>query len=175
MIAHQQPQRPRIPFRSVNLRGRPGHDPNLQRHHVIPRQVVVLPAFRLMFETIGLHRIGFEDFRINGMLLPHREESAARMRLPLHRGPHRRYNQMVMERVGQIERDWTISSSRFHASAGVDAAMRLSLLRGALRRRLLDSMGRSIVLNRRDPRAAALDFSDLDAMADMLWGASEQS
>jgi hypothetical protein len=82
---------------------------------------------------------------------------------------------MVIERVGQIERDWTTSTIRFRTSAGVDATMRLSLLRAALRRRLLDSIGRSIVLNRRDPRGAPVDFSDLDAMADALWGATDPS
>lgn len=173
MIAQMQAERPRIPFRSVNLRGMPGYDPHLQRHHVIPRQVLTKPSFGRMFETIGAHRIGFDDFRVNGMLLPTREDGALRMNLPLHRGPHRRYNEMVIERVGQIDRDWTMRHSRFRTSAGVDATMRLSLLRAALRRRLLDSIGRSIMLNKRDPRRSPEDFSDLDAMADALWGATE--
>lgn len=175
MIGPRQAARPRIPFRSVNLRGRPGYDPHLQRHHVLPRQVLAKQSFRRMFEVIGPHRLGFDDFRVNGMLLPTREESALRLRLPLHRGPHRRYNEMVIERVGQIERDWTTGYIRFRASAGVDATMRLSLLRAALRRRLLDSIGRSLMLNRSDPRGAPVDFSDLDAMADALWGATEAS
>lgn len=173
MIGQRQAPRPRIPFRSVNMRGMPGYDPNLQRHHVLPRQVLARQSFGRMFETIGVHRVGFDDFRLNGMLLPTREESALRLRLLLHRGPHRRYNEMVIERVGQIERDWTTSYIRFRMSAGVDATMRLSLLRAALRRRLLASIGRSMVLNRRDPRGEPVDFSDLDAMADALWGATE--
>lgn len=166
-------ERVRIPFRSVNLPGMSGYNSNLQRHHVIPRQALTKSSFSLMFETIGRHRIGFDDFRVNGMLLPMREESALRMRLPLHRGPHRRYNEMVMERIGQIEREWTISQRRYNASAGVEATMRLSLLRSALRRKLLDSIGRGIMLNKRDPRVEAAGFANLDAMADALWGATD--
>ena len=162
-----------IPFRSVNVQGAPGYDPCLQRHHLLPRQILKSPAFSRMFDAIGRHCIGFEDFRVNGMLLPAREERAIRMRLPLHRGPHRHYNQMVIERVGQIERDWSGVQAHSGWTARADAAMRLSLLRRALRRLLLASIGRHVLLNSRDPRGELVDFSDLDAMADTLWGATD--
>jgi len=117
MMDHMQVRRPVIPFRAVNLRGMPGYDPDLQRHHLLPRQLLTTRSFSRMLETIGTYRVGFDDFRANGMLLPTCEDSALRLRLPLHRGPHRHYNEMVIERVGQIERDWTTDIARFRASA----------------------------------------------------------
>ena len=65
-----------------------------------------------MFETLDARRIGFNDFRRNGLLLPAREETAQRLALPLHRGPHRTYNQMVIQRVGEIERGWSRLAAR---------------------------------------------------------------
>jgi hypothetical protein len=166
-------QRPRIPFRSVNRRDRPGYDSQMQRHHLLPRQLLTRPSLRILLESMDRRRVGFDDFRINGMLLPAGEESAVMTSLPLHRGPHRHYNDMVMERVGQIERDWSARRGLSGTSACDDAMMRLALLQAALRRRLLDTMGRRLLLNRRDPRGGAVDFSDLDAMADALWGATD--
>lgn len=122
-----------------------------------------------MFDEIGRERIGFDDFRSNGMLLPASDIAVLRLGLPLHRGPHRAYNALVIERVGQVEFDW--SALRFKApEIALDQAMlRLGLLQRALRRRLLDPLRKRIALNRFDPIGAAVDFSELDAMADALW------
>ena len=165
--------RPRIPFRSVNRRNRPGYDPQMQRHHLLPFQIMTCQPLRQMIDVLDRRRLGFDDFRINGLLLPAHEETALATSLPLHRGPHRHYNAMVMERVGQIEREWSVRRGSHGNSAGEDALMRLALLQAALRRRLLATMGKRLLLNRRDPWGAAVDFSDLDAMADALWGASD--
>ena len=51
--------------------------------------------------------------------------------------------------------------------------MRLALLQSALRRRLLATLGKRLLLNRRDPCGGSVDFSQLDAMADALWGATD--
>ena len=122
-----------------------------------------------MLAAVGRDDLGFADFRRNGVLLPANEAEAASIGLPLHRGPHRRYNAMVAERVGQIETGW--SARRLHSpqSAQVEAAMRLRLLQSALRRRLLQPGQRPIMLNRNDPLGKGTDFSELDAMADLLW------
>jgi hypothetical protein len=135
MKANARSDRPRIPFHSVNRADRPGHDPLMQRHHLLPRQIMTS--------------------------------------LPLHRGPHRHYNAVVMERLGQIERDWSARRGVHAHSAGEDALMRLALLQSALRRRLLATMGRRLLLNRRDPFGNMVDFSELDAMAEALWGATD--
>ncbi len=151
--------RGRIPFRSVNVPGKAGYAPGLQRHHLLPRALLGRRAFSRMIGALTPDRIGFHDFRANGLLLPATEIGAQRIGLPLHRGPHGTYSEMVTERVGHAE------------LAGMEALMRLDLLQRALRRRLLNPRkGEEIALNKHDP---ALDYSHLDRMAEMLWHATE--
>jgi hypothetical protein len=166
------PRRELISFRSVNRRDTPNYNPGLQRHHILPRQLLGRRCFGNLFDTIGTQRIGFEDFRSNGLLLPASDTAAVRMGLPLHRGPHQYYNAVVIERVGQVEAGWAALRIRAPEIALDQALMRLDLLQRALRRRLLDPV-RRLRLNRHDPLGKDVDFSDLDAMAEALWGASE--
>ncbi|TMM49787.1 AHH domain-containing protein [Qipengyuania marisflavi] len=160
-----------MPFRAVNRRGTPQHDPGLQRHHLLARQLLSQNCFAKLFAALGLVRIGFDDFRRNGMLLPAREEAAFRLALPLHRGQHRDYNTMVIDRAGQIESRWSRHRLADPDQAGETALMRLGLLQTALRRRLLDER-EPYRLNRKDPLGAGLDFAELDAMAESLWCAT---
>lgn len=125
-----------------------------------------------MFASIGGERLRFEDFRENGLLLPCDEPAALRMGLPLHRGPHRLYSEMVIERVGHIEAAWAALRLRDPQAAEMQAQMRLDLLQRALRRYLLDGRRRRIRLNRNDPLGVGVDFTELDAMVDALWGAT---
>lgn len=163
--------RHRLPFRAVNRREDPHHQPDLQRHHLLPRQLLRRRSLSLMFEALGPVRVGFDDFRRNGMLLPASERAALRIGLPLHRGPHRSYNELVMERVGQIEAGW-------RRGAGSDAALhealaRLALLQRALRRRLLADRRQQALLSRSDPARQSANFAALDALAEQLWGTTE--
>lgn len=105
------------------------------------------------------------------MLLPAEEGTAVRMGLPLHRGPHRSYNQMVIERVGRIEESWAAQSDS--GAAIIESMFRLSLLQQALRKRLLDQR-RQIILNKNDPLGSGFDFQELDAMAEQLWKATDE-
>ena len=162
-----------IPFASVNRPQSPGHDPALQRHHLLPCQLRRLACFERLFGELGARRIGLEDFRRNGMLLPAREQAALRLALPLHRGPHRAYNELVAERVGQIERHWSSVRAACPVRGGAEALMRLDLLQRALRRRLLEGRRRRLVLNRYDPVGAGHDFTAMDALAETLWRASD--
>ena len=166
--------RTRLPFRAVNRRGSPQYDPALQRHHLLPRQLTGRRCFGSLFEELGPHRIGFDDFRRNGLLLPAREEAVQRLGLPMHRGPHRDYNGMVIARVGRIESIWSRHRMADTESAARTALMRLDLLQRALRRRLLDER-QPFMLNRNDPLGSSVDFSDLDAMAEVLWGATAEA
>lgn len=168
-------QRVRIPFRSVNRPGSANYDPALQRHHLLPRQLLGRRCFARMFRELEPRRLGFDDFRRNGVLLPAREEAARRLALPLHRGPHRAYNELVIERVGQIEARWSNSKRSTPVSAGEDALFRLAILQRALRRRLLDPPQRAWLLNRNDPIGTGFDFSELDAMVEQLWGATQST
>ncbi len=165
--------RSRIAFRSVNRKGAPGYQAGMQRHHLLPRQLLAAHCFGPLFDCLGRERLRFDDFRANGLLLPARDEAAARFGLPLHRGPHRCYNQMVAERVGQVEASWSAQRLRAPEVALDQAIMRLDLLQRALRKRLL-SPERRLKLNRKDPLGSGLDFSGLDAMVEALWGGTQE-
>jgi A nuclease family of the HNH/ENDO VII superfamily with conserved AHH len=165
-------QRQRISFRSVNRPGTAGFDPGLQRHHLLPRQLLTSRAFTPMLEALGRSEVDFEDFRSNGLLLPANDSAVLKIGLPLHRGPHRDYNAMVIERVGQIEATWSASRLRAPECALEVAYERLELLQRALRRRLLDQQ-RRLRLNSKDPLGSGYDFSELDKMAALLWPATQ--
>ena len=160
-----------IPFRQVNRRGSPDHDPGLQRHHILPRQILGRRCFGSMFDEIGRSSVGFDDFRANGLLLPATTEATYRTGMPLHRGPHRQYNELVIERVGRVEDQWSQTRLTDPERALVEALLRLRLLQSALRRMLL-SARRRLLLNRKDPLGTGFDFTALDAMAEALWNAT---
>jgi len=162
--------RARLSFRSVNRKGQPDFDPGLQRHHLLPRQLLGQRGLTGLFAALGHDRFRFDDFRHNGLLLPASDQAALRTRLPLHRGPHRVYNALVAERVGQVEAEWARHRLRAPEIALDTAVMRLDLLQRALRRRLLAGDRKPLRLNRRDALGAGLDFACLDAVADHLWG-----
>lgn len=143
----------------------------MQRHHILPREMLNRGCFRALFTALGRERVDFDDFRSNGLLLPANDQAAIRIGLPLHRGPHRDYNGMVIERVGAIEADWAATRLRAPEVALRDAYDALEALQQALRHRLLDQQ-RRIRLNTRDPLGSGVDFSELDAMADLLWPAT---
>jgi hypothetical protein len=159
-----------IPFRAVNRRGARGYDSGLQRHHLLPRQLLSRRCFSPMFEVIGPERLRFDDFRTNGLLLPATDQASIRTGMPLHRGPHHRYNELVIERVGRIEYHWARKHRYDPESALRTALWQLGLLQDALRRGLL-SERRKFVLNRKDPVGSGFDFADLDSMAEKLWSA----
>ena len=161
--------RPRIPFRSINRIGAPGYISGMQRHHLVPLQALSAARYSGMIGVLGRARLGLDDFCCNGVLLPCTEIASGRFFLPLHRGPHSRYNELVFERLGNIEAKWQRARIIDGEGAANEALMRIGLLQGALRRRLLSPTRRPIKLNRKDPLGLGLDFADLDAMADLLW------
>lgn len=160
-----------LSFRMINRRGSKSYDPALQRHHLLPGQLLSMRCFASIFEAVGQDRLGFDDFRRNGLLLPAREEAVRRLRLPLHRGPHRDYNAMVIERVGGIERRWSRERLKRSQAASDEACARLAQLQRGLRLQLLD-VRQPLRLNRKDPLGAGLDFTCLDALAELLWSAA---
>lgn len=174
MSGHGGCDRGWLPFRAVNLRGRPVFDPGMQRHHLLPMQLLRQGGTAALFHAVGRDQLRFDDFRRNGLLLPATDRSALRVGLPLHRGPHRTYNEMVSERVGQIEAGWARSRRVSPQVAISDALARLELLQRALRRRLLDQR-RRLLLSRKDPLGSGADFTELDALVDELWPATEVS
>lgn len=141
----------------------------MQRHHLLPQQLLNTPGLADMLLTLGREQIGFDDFRRNGLLLPASVSAALRVGMPLHRGPHREYNAMVAERVGQIESAWSRRVASCRREANIAALFRLQLLQRALRHRLLDAKRERLLLNRKDPFRSGQDFTELDAMVDQLW------
>ena len=158
-----------LPFRAVNRADTPDYNPGFQRHHLLPKQLLQQRCFGPLFNLLGRDRLGFDDFRANGLLLPASDAAALRIGLPLHRGPHRDYNSLVIERVGQVEASWSARRLRAPEVAASEAAERLGILQKALRRRLLDPKRKRLTLNRFDPLGRELDFSEIDAMVDTLW------
>lgn len=128
-----------------------------------------------MFAAVSNERRYFDDFRENGLLLPCIEEAALRTGLPLHRGPHRSYTELVTERVAQIERSWRAVHCRNSCAAAQEAQMRLNLLRRALRRHLLMASTSRPLLNRHDPLRQAEDFFELDALVDRMWAGTAEA
>ncbi|HWU02765.1 MAG TPA: AHH domain-containing protein [Novosphingobium sp.] len=161
--------RPGLPFRAVNRCDAPDYDAGLQRHHLLPRQLLSQKCFGALFESIGHKRIGFEDFRSNGLLLPGCDAAALRIGLPMHRGPHQSYNALVIERVGQVEARWASLRLRAPDMAVNEAVERLALLQRALRRRLMRPRKAAFRLCSLDPQGRRPDFAELDAMVDSLW------
>lgn len=164
-----------IPFRSANHCRDPKYKHSSQRHHLLPLQLLGLKCFEPMFSNLGSDAIGFHDFRVNGLLLPSTERRSAETGLPLHGGPHKRYNEVVIMRVGSIEKDWSTSFSQDNEGANQVALSRIQWLQKALRRRLLvgtsqNSNCRPLVLNRHDPIGTGYDFTELDDMAETLFG-----
>ena len=165
----------RLSFRSVNRPGSAGYDSGLQRHHLLPRELLGQRCFGRMFTDLAGAEALFSDFRSNGLLLPGNDRSAMIMGLPMHRGPHRSYSSMVIERVGVIEERWASCRPDDPDRAGVEALFRLQLLQRTLRRRLLDPKGQRMALSRKDPALRAVDFSALDQMAELLWSEDSAS
>lgn len=164
-------QRGRIAFRSVNRAGQAGYHPGMQKHHLLPLQLLSEDCFAPMFDAIGSKRSLFDDFRANGLLLPATEGAAISVGMPLHRGPHPNYNALVIARVGRIEEGWSATRHADPLGALRETRIRLRLLQSALRRRLLDER-RRLVLNSKDPLGTGFDFTELDAMAEQLWAAT---
>lgn len=75
--------RRRLPFGSVNVPGQSGYSPGLQRHHLVPRQLLRLAALTQFVAKLGVERLGIHDFRRNGQLLPASEDVARRIGMPL--------------------------------------------------------------------------------------------
>lgn len=125
-----------------------------------------------MLSSVAPRGTWFDDFDVNGVLLPATEQVAERALLPLHRGPHRVYNELVFDRVGAVEMEWSRIRRRNERQARSGALARLRLIQRGLARRLGGEGRNPIVLNRRDPIGLGVDYAHLDAMAHQLWGAT---
>jgi hypothetical protein len=104
------------------------------------------------------------DFRSNGILLPATEELAAKVQLPLHRGPNPRYTQLVEDRLNAIFRSTSRSSDQIAI-----LRFRIHQVQNGLRRGLIRYNGGCFRLNRRDPLQTHVDFAAIDDVIDRLF------
>ena len=141
-----------------------------QSHHLIPVGVFAGKAFTPAFEAIRADGFDGRYFARNGVFLPATEAAALRSGLSLHRGPHRRYNELVAYRIAGIFRDY--AAIQYRQSARRDAADRINLLVGALRT-VLSRSPPHMSLNQRDPFHSSVNFDNIDAACEAIWIATK--
>jgi hypothetical protein len=115
-----------IAFCRVNRRGQPDYRPNRQRHHLLPVALFRRKQFRQFFMDLMAVGFEFDDFPTNGVLLPTTEAETLRCGLPLHRGPHPRYNALILMRAENIRAAYARSRRRLWDR--LDCLYRLRLL-----------------------------------------------
>lgn len=157
-----------ITFRRVNRRGHPNYAPLCQRHHLLPVALLARKQFRQFFADLVPAGFHFDDFATNGVLLPKIEAEALRLRLPLHRGPHPRYNALILWRVERIRADYVRSPSGLIDR--IVTVQRLRLLQNTIRRSLMAAAVLfPVTLHRRDPMRSVADFGTIDEMIERVW------
>ena len=158
-----------IGFAAINRSGSDGHNAKLQRHHLVPLQAKSVSDLTVTFDLLRRHcGFRFDDWKTNGVLLPCDEQEAFNTGQPLHRGPHPRYNQLVLERLIAIDRlSKTIPNQPDRLNF---LRFRVSLLQSALRQSLLQSSFVNLTLNRNDPSVYPVGYFDnLDDCVDRLY------
>lgn len=73
-------------------------------HHLISCQVVEARSFARFFGSLRSEGFEPDNFETNGIHLPSTEVNAMAFALPMHRGPHLRYNAMVAHHIAALER-----------------------------------------------------------------------
>ncbi|MEP2987669.1 MAG: AHH domain-containing protein [Parasphingorhabdus sp.] len=155
-----------IPFSQINRPNDANHRPNYQRHHLIPRQAGSEAGLQNVFHDSQDSGFNLEDFEINGILLPSCENEALRTGWPLHRGPHPRYNEIVIERLVHISKlgdriDKSVERQSF-------IQFRLFLLLSSLHSGLNKQRFKKISLNHRDPLRSNQKFDLIDSRIEQL-------
>lgn len=156
-----------IAFCRVNRRGQPDFRLACQRHHLLPMALLRRKQFRQFFAELGLCGFEFDDFATNGLLLPTTEAEAMRLGRPLHRGPHPRYNALILTRAERIRADHARSARE--ARDRLISLQRLRLLQDAIRRSLMGACVFPVSLHQRDPMRSGLNFGTIDEMIEQAW------
>lgn len=141
-------------FRAVPLPA-----PDWQKHHLIPVRLFRKGPLASFLTELRAQGVRANDFARNGLFLPKSEAAAMDSGLPLHRGPHRLYTELVAHRLAEIAR---------HRGMRAEAAWRIVLLQRELKR-VLGEARLATPLNRFDPMMRGQDFTQIDALIDQLW------
>jgi hypothetical protein len=145
---------------------------DFQRHHIIPVAVLNDLHFKCIFKM--LECCGFDpcDFTSNGILLPCTEYAAIKYRLPLHRGPHKFYNELVSECVEIIFSQYDLHNVK--QSQLAEIAVKIEKLQHSLKA-MLRQENFNMQLCRRDPSRSAAEISQLDYAAMLLCAIMENN
>lgn len=130
--------------------------PSFQRHHLIPVNLIQRRAFQPLFLLVSSVGFDAKKFLSNGLSLPATECMVEQTGLPLHRGPHPQYDQLVAECLNEISNEII---ERPIASP-VFAYRRISELQGLVRRALQNDP--SLLLSRNDPRGSNCPLFKVD-------------
>lgn len=141
-----------------------------QLHHLIPVSVLGHRHFHKSFKLLELDGFELRYYSVNGLALPASERAASMWKMPMHRGPHRRYNELVSVRVAAILSELERGNSSLLARS--EAIARLNLLICTLRR-ILTGDRPFILLSSRDPINSSAHFWDLEMACDILWAATK--
>lgn len=141
-----------------------------QLHHLLPVSVFGHSHFSKSFKMLELDGFDPRYYSVNGLALPATERAASFSKLPMHRGPHRRYNELVALRVAAILSELERRNCSQHARS--EAIGRLNLLICTLRRMLTGDRP-FILLSSRDPINSKSHFWDLEMACDRLWMATK--
>jgi hypothetical protein len=156
-----------IRFSKVNKADSENHNPQLQRHHLIPLQVSSISELTGSTGIIATTGFQFDDFSTNGILLPCCEKIALETGRPLHRGPHPRYNEIVITSLYAIdELGDRMENDRERKTF---YRMRMMLLLSGLRQGLANRGFKNLLLNSRDPVHSHLDFGNIDSDIEKLF------
>lgn len=129
-----------------------------QRHHVIPVNIMRRRSFAQLFEVIAIAGFNPHCFLNNGYLLPATDEMSAETGLPLHRGPHRHYDDLIAECLDLI---WLQVTTKQIPANPIAIMTCVSDLQGRIRRSLGPNAW--IRLNHNDPRQIDSHFIHLDS------------
>ncbi len=155
-----------IPFSQINRPNDANHRPNYQRHHLIPRQARLESGLQNIFHSLQDGGFNLEDFETNGILLPSCENEALRTGWPLHRGPHPRYNEIVIERLVHISKLGDQIDKPAERQGFIQ--FRLFLLLSSLHSGLNKQRFKKISLSHRDPLRSKHKFDLIDSRIEKM-------
>ena len=138
------------------------------RHHLLPNHLRRYPDLRKFMERLGRTGAGLGDFETNGMFLPSEERIAQNAHLPLHRGPHLAYNDVVVGALDSLRQEiirHEVGERDQHASVRNLQRRLKTLLQ-------LSALDMDVALAGRDPFGPIPVAAALDRQTDALFAAA---
>jgi hypothetical protein len=159
-------------FLKVNIRGSSGYKDGWQRHHLIPTQCAQDRRTRGFIAAMQQMGFRFDDFPRNGILLPTTYAQAASSGLPVHSGPHPRYNRTVIDLILALATRFNFGNDRWEAHR---AFSHFRLLQARLRIRMAQELPVSIdniLLERLARGSVIIDRATTTLLDEFCWQSS---